>query len=148
MLHGGSVGDDLGQLGLKVDLEGMVVGQRHEVVAECVHQGRDVSRRRECGEFLVAHGQPPQVLEVVDEDAQLVDLPVHTGDYVEATVVGEELPVVAQHLAVARHDRHQVADLVTEHPQEVVGGEPGERIVACVAYSHVRRRWSPPAKAA
>ena len=127
----------------------MVVGQRHEVVAECVHQGRDVSRRRECGEFLVAHGQPPQVLEVVDEDAQLVDLAVHAGDDVEATSVLEEVPVVAQHLAVARHDRHQVADLVAEHAQELVGGQSGQRIVAGVRNCHrIRRRWNRPATAA
>ena len=126
----------------------MVVGQRHEVVGEGIQQVGDVGGRRQGRQIVVGDGQPPQVLEVVDEDAQLVDLPVHTGDYVEATVVGEELPVVAQHLAVARHDRHQVADLVAEHAQQLVGGKTGEGIVALVLDSHVRRRWSPPAKAA
>src|SRR5207248_4249691 len=98
--------------------------------------------------FLAGDSEPTKVLEVVDEDAELVDLAVHAPHDVETAFVGEELPVIAQHLAVARDDRDQVADLVAEYPQQFVGRKTGEGIVALVLDSHVRRRWSPPATAA
>ena len=148
VLHRRPVGAHSRQVGLDVELERMIVGERHEVVGQRAQEIVDVGSGSQRGQFLAGDSEPTKVLEVVDEDAELVDLAVHAPHDVETAFVGEELPVIAQHLAVARDDRDQVADLVAEHPQQFVGRKTGEGIVALVLDSHVRRRWSPPATAA
>ena len=126
----------------------MVVGERHEVVSERLEEVADVGGGPQRLQILAGPRQPPEMLEVVDQHTQLVDLTVHPSDDVEAAIVGQKLPVVAQHLPVPGDDRDQVADLVAEDPQKLVCGKTGERIVAGVPDSHLRRRLSPPATAA
>ena len=148
MLHRRPVGAHGRQVGLDLDVERVVVGEGHQVVGERAEHDVHVGAGRELAELLARDGEPPEVLEVVDENPEVVDLAVHASDDVEAAIVGKEGPVVAQHLAVAGHDCHQVAELVAEHAQQLVSRETGERIVAGVPHSHVRRRLSPPAMAA